>query len=106
MTDFEAWYLERHPDLDPNLDDAFDELRSAFNAGAVSQASAWREIFAGQESQAKTLRDEFAGQALNGWISSATNHDVYLDPVHYAGLSYEFADAMLEARKTPKGEAR
>jgi hypothetical protein len=44
MTDFEAWYLERYPDLDPNLDDAFDELRSAFNAGAASQAMTWQPI--------------------------------------------------------------
>jgi hypothetical protein len=44
MTDFEAWYLERYPDLNPNLDDAFDELRSAFNAGAASQAMTWQPI--------------------------------------------------------------
>jgi hypothetical protein len=44
MTDFETWYAQQNPDLDPALDDSFDEIRSAFNAGAVSQASAWRDI--------------------------------------------------------------
>jgi hypothetical protein len=53
-------------------------------------------------SQTRTLRDEFAGQAMIGWMSAA-DHDDYLDPKFVACLSYEFADAMLKARKTPEG---
>jgi hypothetical protein len=47
----------------------------------------------------KTLRDHFAAQAMIGWMSAA-DHDDYLDPKFVTSLSYEFADAMLEARKT------
>jgi hypothetical protein len=86
MTDFNKWYAQEFPDLLTSVDDFRAEFQRAYEAGAASQAG--------------TLRDDFAGQALAGWISSATDHDVYLDPAHYAGMSYEFADAMLEARKT------
>ena len=49
--------------------------------------------------QGMTLRDHFASQVLAGWISSAVDHEVYLDPAHYADMSYEFADAMMARRK-------
>jgi hypothetical protein len=48
--------------------------------------------------QGMSLRDHFAGQAMIGWMSAA-DHDDHLDPKFVAALSYEFADAMLEARK-------
>jgi hypothetical protein len=85
MTDFNDWYAKKNPDLDPDSSCLWPELRKAYEAGAASQA--------------KTLRDEFAGRALTGWISGA-DIDVYLHPQTMADLSYEFADAMLEARKT------
>jgi hypothetical protein len=85
MTDFNDWYARKNPDLDPSLDGILIELRWAYEAGAASQAG--------------TLRDEFAGQALVGWMSAA-DHDDYLDPKFVTALSYELADAMLEARKT------
>jgi hypothetical protein len=49
----------------------------------------------------KTLRDEFAGRAMIGWMSAADPDD-YLDPKFVTALSYELADAMLEARKAPE----
>jgi len=42
-----------------------------------------------------TLRDYFAGQALAGMLNMSFN------PEHHARLSYQFADAMLLARKEP-----
>jgi hypothetical protein len=52
----------------------------------------------------KTLRDEIAMQTLSGFISTL-NMEIYYDPKDYAPIAYEWADAMLEARKTPpKGD--
>ena len=42
------------------------------------------------------LRDLFAMVALNGLVSAAT----ILTPERHAQQAYEYADAMLEARKT------
>jgi hypothetical protein len=89
MIDFEAWYAERYPDLDPALDDSCGDLQSAFHAGAESPAYHWRDIF--------------AGQALNGWLASC-DQGQWQKPPEVAQLAYEFADAMLEARKAPTGE--
>jgi hypothetical protein len=58
----------------------------------------------GNFANCKTLRDYFAGLALSGFISSL-NMEIYHDPKDYAPIAYEWADAMLEARKTlPKGD--
>jgi len=79
---FDKWYAQQNPDLDPRLDDAFNELRSAYEAGAASQGG--------------TLRDEFAGQALisRGFVENLSGMQMAIE-------SYHIADAMLEARKTP-----
>jgi hypothetical protein len=82
MTDFNDWYADQNPDLDPSLDGILIELRWAYEAGAASQA--------------KTLRDEFAGQALVAVI----NLDRLLAKGNVAEAAYRYADAMLEARKT------
>lgn len=44
-----------------------------------------------------TLRDHFAGQALAGLMSHGTIE--YLTPANIAERTYEYANAMLEARK-------
>jgi hypothetical protein len=91
MTDFQKWYTMIKPEKIPALDPILIGLQQAYEAGAASQA--------------KILRDEFAGQAMIGWMSAA-DHDDYLDLKFVTSLSYEFADAMLEARKTTgEGEA-
>ena len=91
MEDFNDWYAQQNPWIDPESDDCLAELRKAYEAGAASQA--------------ETLRDHFAGQAMAGWISCA-DLELYLEPRTIADLSYDFADAMLEARKTTgEGEA-
>jgi hypothetical protein len=85
MTDFEKWYALHDPNLDPEMDDLFVTIQHAYEAGAASQAG--------------TLRDEFAGQALSSYkaAKSATL-------MNRAELAYLIADAMLEARKTTKGD--
>jgi hypothetical protein len=84
MTDFNDWYAKTSPDLDPYLDDISDELRMAYEAGV---------------GQAKTLRDKFAGQAMAAVIASeGGSYEAAI-----ADWSYMMADAMLKARKTPKG---
>jgi hypothetical protein len=40
MTDFNDWYAQQNPDLDPRLDDFHQEARKAYEAGAASQATA------------------------------------------------------------------
>jgi uncharacterized Fe-S cluster protein YjdI len=83
MTDFNDWYLQQNPWIDPERDDCLAELRKAYEAGAASDA--------------KTLRDEFAMAALaNEWCS----HTDECVPSDTARDAYNFADAMLEARKT------
>ena len=47
-----------------------------------------------------TMRDEFAGQALAGIASVAMHNDRAINPPEMAKAAYDFADAMLEARKT------
>jgi hypothetical protein len=84
MTDFTEWYAKKYPDLDP-LKNSFrrEQLRQAYEAGAASQDG--------------TLRDKFAGQALAGLCARDLEMKSLKD---YAALhAYEFADAMLEARK-------
>jgi hypothetical protein len=89
---FDKWYAQQNPDLDPRLDDAVNELRSAYDAGASTKD--------------KTLRDEFAGQALQGCMIISME---YLECAYPSGTivadaraleAYKMADAMLEARKT------
>jgi hypothetical protein len=80
---FDKWYERQNPDLDPRLDGAFNELRSAYEAGAATQD--------------KTLRDEFAREAMASLVQS----DGVSFEMHTAKISYRMADAMLEARKTP-----
>jgi hypothetical protein len=80
------------------------KLMSKWNAKIAARIEADQEKAAfikaaGGLASDKTLRDEFAGQAMIGWMSAA-DHDDYLDPKFVTSLSYEFADAMLEARKT------
>jgi hypothetical protein len=81
MTDFNEWYAQQNPDLDPRLDDFHQEARKAYEAGAASQAG--------------TLRDEFAGKAL-----AVSTLDAAAHPGAVAIISYRIADAMLKARKT------
>jgi glycogen synthase len=82
---FDKWYERQNPDLDPRLDGAFNELRSAYEAGAATQD--------------KTLRDEFAGQAMAGITQLKS---IYAsDIISVTEWAYTIADAMLEARKTP-----
>jgi hypothetical protein len=89
MTDFNDWYAQQNPDLDPRLDDFHQEARKAYEAGAASQAG--------------TLRDEFARDALRGVMVTCQN-DTRLagetSPEMFARKSYFVADAMIEARKT------
>ena len=94
------------------MTDRLDELKFSTGHGTFTMREMMgdsdefcRGFEAGAASQAGTLRDEFAGQAMAGWMSAA-DHDDYLDPKFVTSLSYEFADAMLEARKTTgEGEA-
>jgi hypothetical protein len=87
MTDFNDWYAQQNPDLDPRLDDFHQEARKAYEAGAASQD--------------RTLRDEFAMAA-----SSCADHSWCMTPVQRASNAYYIADAMLKARKTTgEGEA-
>jgi hypothetical protein len=81
MTDFNEWYARENPDLNPLFDHCLDELRRAYEAGAASQA--------------ETLRDKFAGKAMIGMMSG----NITCDNGWVVG-AFEFADAMLEARKT------
>jgi hypothetical protein len=97
MTDFNDWYAQQNPWIDPERDDCLAELRKAYEAGAASQV--------------KTRRDEFAGQALAGDMATS-DEGVFLNDVDgkyllaRATLLYRMADAMLEARKTTgEGEA-
>jgi hypothetical protein len=90
MTDFNNWYADQNPDLDPCLDGIRTELRWAYEAGAASQVG--------------TLRDEFSGRVITG--ISATEGDMQWMTQHGAKYAYQIADAMLEARKTTgEGEA-
>jgi hypothetical protein len=55
----------------------------------------------------KTLRDEFAEDALHGVIITCGRDTRLINettPEMFARKAYEIADAMLEARKTPKGD--
>jgi hypothetical protein len=51
-----------------------------------------------------TLRDWFAGQALSGWIASWSieSSSEHFTPTHTAKCAYEYADAMIAARKETK----
>jgi hypothetical protein len=121
MTDFNDWYAQQNPDLDPRLDDFHQEARKAYEAGAASQAKpkTAHEIIneaenltsridrivakskadqaAGGLANDKTLRDEFAGQAMVAIMPNKRTESY----VHAACESYKMADAMLKARKTP-----
>ena len=89
MTDFNDWYAQENPTLNPLTDDFFGEVRKAYEAGAASQAG--------------TLRDEFAGQALAGVMVTCQGDTRLINettPEMFARKTYEVSDAMLEARKT------
>ena len=80
MTDFNDWYTQtpkNHPATRICLE---AEMRKAYEAGAASQE--------------QTLRDKFAASAL---ISPAASR--VSDLTQRASISYQIADAMLEARK-------
>lgn len=47
-----------------------------------------------------TLRDYFAAKALQGWLASFGPDDCSPKPAQTAAFAYEFADAMMEARKS------
>lgn len=49
--------------------------------------------------EAKTLRDEFAMAAMPELLRAALNDIVVIDMAGLCSESYEYADAMLEARK-------
>jgi hypothetical protein len=54
-----------------------------------------------------TMRDEFAGQALAGVMVTCQGDTRLINettPEMFARKTYEVADAMLEARKTSKGD--
>jgi hypothetical protein len=95
MTNFEKWYAQEFPDLLTSVDDFRAEFQRAYEAGAASQAG--------------TLRDEFAGKAMAG-LCAGPKYGKSSDAVFtwnkgiYAARSYLIADAMLEARKTTKGD--
>ena len=82
MTDFKKWYALHDPDLDPELDDLFETVQQAFEAGAASQE--------------QTLRDEFAASALAGLCVDPESRSTY---EAFAKSSYKMADAMLKSRK-------
>jgi hypothetical protein len=84
MTDFNDWYAQENPDLNPLFDHCLDELRRAYEAGAATQA--------------ETLRDHFAGQALLAIPHIGNGSE--LQPYELAHDAYKMAGAMLEARKT------
>jgi hypothetical protein len=103
MTDFNDWYAQQNPDLDPRLDDFHQEARKAYEAGAASQAGTLRDKFAGQvDGFDAGVNDQYAGcfnadkkppqddsLAWAKWFAKAD-----------ATLRYIGADAMLKARKT------
>jgi hypothetical protein len=50
--------------------------------------------------QGMSLRDYFAGQALSGHLASYTGEDCGIPPADRAAKwAYEYADAMLKARR-------
>ena len=49
-----------------------------------------------------SLRDWFAGQALNGLLADDDLSEENTLWQEYASMSYEMADAMMEARKEAK----
>ena len=83
MTDFADWHAKNWPlERSAGIDDCWDELQEAYEAGAASQSG--------------TLRDKFAGQAMAGLCADpeySKSNEIY------AARSYRMADAMLEARK-------
>jgi hypothetical protein len=85
MTDFNDWYAQQNPWIDPERNDCLAELRKAYEAGAASHA--------------KTLRDEFSGRAMQGILSGM---DLSTMPPYeeFGPFCYRLADAMLKARKT------
>jgi hypothetical protein len=82
MTDFEKWHEKNWPlERSAGIDDCWDELKEAYEAGAASQS--------------ETLRDKFAGQAMIYIMGDSRVKTYYFGSVE----SYKMADAMLEARK-------
>ena len=82
MTDFEKWHEKNWPlERSAGIDDCWDELKEAYEAGAASQS--------------EDLRDKFAGKALIGLLKK----EDWMKEYYLAKSSYEMADAMLEARK-------
>jgi hypothetical protein len=103
MTDFNDWYAQENPDLNPLFDHCLDELRRAYEAGAASQVGTLRDHFAGQvDGLDAEVNDQYADRFnadkkppkddLHTWVKWFAKAD--------ANLRYIRADAMLEARKT------
>ena len=80
MSNFNDWYKQTLRPLPYSRDGFKSEMRKAYEAGAASQE--------------QTLRDKFAASAL---ISPAASR--VSDLTQRASISYQIADAMLEARK-------
>lgn len=51
------------------------------------------------EQSGMTLRDWFAGQAMNGFASDPSSHDLFDDKDDMARNAYEVADAMIKERE-------
>jgi hypothetical protein len=84
MTNFNDWHAKNWP-LERVVahEDCWDELQEAYEAGAASQS--------------ETLRDKFAGQALEDLIAKFNGRATKAEDV--ARSAYDFADAMIKARK-------
>ena len=76
-----------------------EQKTNQFYAGDVAKRAALKA--AGGLASDMTLRDHFAGKVITG--ISATEGDMQWITQHGAKYAYQMADAMLEARKTPKG---
>jgi hypothetical protein len=55
----------------------------------------------GGPARERTLRDEFAARALMGLLACPDTHG---ESTYFAELAYDFADAMLAARKGARDE--
>ena len=63
------------------------------DCGGFAFPSQWDD----KDNEGMTLRDWFAGQALSN--TAGNYRGTAFDPVGIARIAYEYADAMLEARK-------
>jgi hypothetical protein len=90
-----------HTDPQVNMRLPADLLQRIAADATANKRSTTAEVVARLEASAKTLRDEFAMAALTGMLSHGQGpntawHDHMPSAAEWA---YEFADAMLDARK-------